>query len=104
MSSITKEEAAVGDLRAVGSAEASEPGTTGRAAASAAAAPAAAGRPAAAAAGAAAGASEVVVMEASTTVMDMEETITPRGWTGGATDLLAADTPPNKLIWKPHVT
>lgn len=43
-------------------------------------------------------------MEASTTVMDMEETITPRGWTGGATDLLAADSPPNKLIWKPHVT
>lgn len=32
-------------------------------------------------------------MEASTTVMDMEETITPRGWTGGATDLLVADNP-----------
>lgn len=44
---------------AVGSAEASEPGTTGRAAALAAAAPAAAAPPAAAAAGAAAGASEV---------------------------------------------
>lgn len=29
---------------------------------------------------------EVVVMEASTTVMDMEETITPRGLTGGATE------------------
>lgn len=44
---------------AVGSAEALEPGTTGRAAALAAAAPAAAGQPAAGAAGAAAGASEV---------------------------------------------
>lgn len=44
---------------AVGSVEASEPGTTGRAAASAAAAPAAAGQPAAAVAGAAAEASEV---------------------------------------------
>lgn len=44
---------------AVGSAEASEPGTTGRAAALAAAAPAAAGQPAAAAAGAAAEALEV---------------------------------------------
>lgn len=43
-------------------------------------------------------------MEASTTAMAMEETITPRGLTGGATESATADILPNKLIWKPHVT
>lgn len=76
----------MGDLRAVGSVEDLVPETIEQVAALAAVALVAVDQPAAAVEEVAAEDLEVVVMEASTTVMDMEETITPRGWTGGATE------------------
>lgn len=80
----------VDDLRVVDSVEGSVPETIDRVVApavpaSAAAAPAAAAVVEAATA-AAEGLAAEVAMEAFTTVMDMEEIITPRGLTGGVTE------------------
>lgn len=75
----------MGDLR-VGSLEDLVPETTEQVVVLAAAASAAVDQPVAVPEEVAAEDLEVVVMEASTTVMDMEETITPRGLTGGATE------------------
>lgn len=76
-------------LRAVDSVEGLVPETTDKAAVPAVPASAAAVRAAVAAAEAAMVAAEDLVevaMEAFTTVMDMEEIITPRGLTGGVTE------------------
>lgn len=104
MNSITKGVAAAGDLRAVGSVEDLAPETIEQVAVLAAVALVVVDRLAAAVEEVAAEDLEVVAMEASTTAMDMEETTTPRGLTGGATESACSRYLPNKLIWKPHVT
>lgn len=81
--------AVVDVLRVVDSAADSAPETIDKAVAPAVQASAAAAPAAAAAAGVAMVAAEDLVevaMEAFTTVMDMEEIITPRGLTGGVTE------------------
>lgn len=81
--------AVVDDLRVVDSVEDLVPETIDKAAVPAVPASAAAAQAAAAvveAATAAAGGLVEVAMEAFTTVMDMEEIITPRGLTGGVTE------------------
>lgn len=85
----TTRAAVVDVLRVVGLVEDSVPETIDKAAVPAAQASVAAVRAAAEAVEVAMGAAEdlgEVAMEAFTTVMDMEETITPRGLTGGVTE------------------